>query len=231
VIHKTLINFCFPLFLSLSLFSQQIFLSTNLTSLPCTPGKAGDATGCKNCIAGQYQTATTQTICLDCDEGKASSEGSAVCQICAGGKYVSTKGSNVCFECPQGWKRAELDPPTSCYQCDMGEKASSEGSATCQLCAAGKYVSTKGSSSCFECPQGWKRAELDSPTTCKQCQIGRTTESNNGSTSCSLCNFGQYGSAPGHCTQCPSSNFTDSKGLLKCKACINGEVNKINSIW
>ena len=51
---------------------------------------------------------------------KASSEGSAVCQICAAGKYVSTKGSNICFECPQGWKRAELDPPTSCKQCEMG---------------------------------------------------------------------------------------------------------------
>ena len=47
---------------SLSLFSQQIFLSTNLISLPCTPGKAGDATGCKNCIAGQYQNLTFQLV-------------------------------------------------------------------------------------------------------------------------------------------------------------------------
>ena len=172
MIHKISLTFFFFFFLV-------SFLSTNRISLPCTPGKAGDATGCKNCIAGQYQNLTIQTICLDCDEGKASSEGSAVCQICAGGKYVSTKGSNVCFKCPQGWKRAELDPPT----------------------------------------------------TCKQCQIGRTTESNNGSTSCSLCNFGQYGSAPGHCKQCPHSTFTDSKGLLECTVCINGEVNEIKSIW
>ena len=43
--------------------SQSFFLSTNPLSLPCTPGKAGDTTGCHNCIAGQYQPATTQTIC------------------------------------------------------------------------------------------------------------------------------------------------------------------------
>ena len=162
----------------MSLFSQQIFLSTNRVSLPCTPGKAGDTTGCKKCIAGQYQHATTQTTCLDCEEGKASSEGSAVCQICAAGKFVSTKGSHICFDCPQGWKRAERDNSTSCKQCNMGE-----------------------------------------------------TTTLNGSKSCSLCNFGEYGSAPGHCKQCPPFTFTDSKGLLECKACINGEVNDIKSIW
>ena len=195
----------------------------NPDSLPCTPGKAGDATGCKNCIAGQYQNLTTQTSCLDCDKGKASSKGSATCQTCAAGKFVSTKGSPDCFDCPQGWKRAELDLPATCKQCEMGEKASSNGSAVCQICAAGKFVSTNGSSSCFECPQGWMRAEQDSPTSCKQCDIGLYNNAT-GQPFCLECDAGMFADQKKSslCSSCRLGMFTKRKAQIRCLNCDKG---------
>ena len=192
-------------------------------SLPCTPGKAGDTTGCKNCIAGQFQNLTTQTICLDCERGKIASEGSALCQICAAGKYVATKGSNVCFECPQGWKRDELDPPTSCQQCNIGKKAVSKGSTACQTCAAGKYVATKGRGICSICPVGWI-SDNPAAVVCTECKQGLYTSNESltsgaGAGTCQNCDLGKYGHVPGKCNACLPGTYNDAKGTKSCNPC------------
>ena len=224
MIHKTSLT-TFEIFAFLFfLFSQLFFLSTNLISLPCTPGKAGDATGCKNCIAGQYQNSIIQTVCLECDEGKASTEGSALCQRCAAGKYVSTKGSSSCFECPQGWKRAEHEDSDICVQCEVGEMTTLNGSTTCSNCDVGFFGSTKGF--CSECADG-KFTENKGLLECGNCMNGQV---NNKKSSCIKCAVGKRGVDSGFgCQDCEPGLYSEDTGQSSCKICKNGEVKSNSS--
>jgi hypothetical protein len=81
-----------------------------------TAGSGSSLGVCKKCDAGQYQSGTGKTLCLDCnpgskgptvglkecmtcDKGQHQNESGKIhCELCTEGKYSSGKGTVICLD-------------------------------------------------------------------------------------------------------------------------------------
>ena len=73
-------------------------------------------TGTSRCDAGTFEQ---NHVCVPCDPGTSSTEGSTKCEDCDPGRYASTAGSSTCTKC--GDKQyAPEKKSTSCKTCGIG---------------------------------------------------------------------------------------------------------------
>ncbi|GMH79142.1 hypothetical protein TL16_g08047 [Triparma laevis f. inornata] len=132
---------------------------------------------------------SSEDLCLDCEAGKSSEQGTASCSIiCPTGRH-SPSGS-PCLDCEAG-KFNENVQQESCTNCGTGRystttgnkvesacrnceggKASSPGTILCDLCAIGKYSSAAQSTSCDDCVAGTFNL-FEGSVTCDKCPAGQ----------------------------------------------------------
>ena len=110
---------------------------------------ASDSTVCSICPAGKFANAS-KTICLDCEEGTASSGGTDSCAICPAGK-ISFYLRKECRDCGTGM--FSYEKTDSCKNCPAGKYGPSSSNSVCTDCAA-NHKSGEWSSYCRSCSRG-----------------------------------------------------------------------------
>ena len=156
---------------------------------------------CTSCPSGKYlrtDGATSESDCIACEQGYASSEtGATVCSLCLAGTYATdyqtgcaeaatSSGATDCEPCAAG-KYSDIRGAvsTDCEDCDAGY-GSDEGASSCFACPAGTY---EKNNKCHGCTSGKFTASKGS-ITCTSCETGYTSDRN--ATACFLCDVGYY---------------------------------------
>ncbi|GMH86453.1 hypothetical protein TrVE_jg3945 [Triparma verrucosa] len=173
-------------------------------------------------------------VCLDCEAGKISEQGSTSCTICSSGKFSSAV-SGSCTSCPSG--KYIMDDATdislhtsinSCIDCESGKMANDPTTASsCIICSAGKYSSAV-STSCTSCSPG-KYITDDANTAslhadlvaCVNCDAGKS--STPPASSCHIvCPTGTHSSPGSPCLDCEAGKFNENIQQETCTNCGTG---------
>ena len=236
--------------------------SDGVSCLDCSAGTYNDVDGgtsCKPCQAGTYQADTksaecdkcpantysvivgaTSDVCITCDEGKHSSEGSSSCNNCEAGEYSPEHAASGCVQCPSGRYRTEEGGSSleACLLCPVGKYNSVPGlSGLCEDCPAGRYASEAGLSECTPCGYGSYGKETGSSfPNCESCgagyyldQLGASVgEGSNPSNPCKKCPKGRYSTFwsvtnQENCLPCDAGKYTKRVGSKECAPCDRGK--------
>jgi hypothetical protein len=107
-----------------------------------------DTSSCFACPAGAYNAYSSAKSCSVCPSGKYSNAISAVsisiCMDCDRGSF-SEQGSNACSSCPKG-SYSNSSAASTCTLCPPGKYTNSTGTvslADCILCPSGGYCSSE----------------------------------------------------------------------------------------
>jgi hypothetical protein len=195
----------------------------NESIIKCAAGKysSGGSMSCIDCPVGKYasgqgsvfcssasicppgqrvtvaSTASTDTVCGNCEVGKASRGGAeTTCVRCKGeGTYADAEGLSACKTAPAGTE--VTSDRTNITQCSAGFY-STGGKTSCLSCGDGTY-SGKGAVACTPSNPGYYPTD-DHTSTIK-------------------CSVGKY-SAGGlqECLDCASGTFTGSEGSVFCSS-------------
>ncbi|GMH69242.1 hypothetical protein TrST_g1107 [Triparma strigata] len=219
--------------------------------LDCEAGKFNENVqqeSCTNCGTGRYSLsatagATVESVCRNCEAGKASSEEvrTTPCPACVEGKSAPAPGLDSCPSCPAG---TYSDSPAAilCDLCAIGKYTGAAQSTSCDDCVAGTFNLVEGSVTCDKCPAGQRMN--DAGNDCEVCPDG--TYSNPGSLSCTDCDHtsgyvslagdsgadkceycgpGFYADQTSHtCKECEIDSYSLG-GVYECTSCPSGTNN------
>ena len=242
------------------------FVKNRRSCVPCPSGSycPRNDENHEECPVGKYgieTAATNASVCKKCDPGEYQSEtGKPFCLPCIPGRYSSSLGTSSCEQCPFGWFQADVGktvcnkpaeghivlggfvsvavPPGS-YLNTSGEKVECEPGYMCRggahnrsACSPGWYANTTGSVICVECAPG-KFTNISASPFCIPCPRDTFTAGSK-ETMCSSCDSTKTTTATGgaiFCTGCPSGWFMDTlkepaKGCVKCSP---GKISRFGS--
>ena len=180
--------------------------------LPCPPGQYNNATGqsvCVECEPGTYAEASVNGTlsCTPCPTGTSSSvRGASRCVGCLPGSHAPNEGRAACLQCPAG-QYSQLDSSDEaagimrCQDCPIGQYSPTDGSSSCQYCPLGHYNNRTGQANCALCPPGTAAADEE--------------ENRSNCTPCPLSLF----SVSGKCEPCPRSTYSLLEGARQCMSC------------
>lgn len=146
---------------------------TNAPTMTTTdsPTAAPTAAPTPACIAGEYRTNTTCTLCA---VGTASTMVNAVdCTACAAGKYA-VQGSAKCTDCAIG--QYHVSTGGACVDCETGKYTEWEGGTNCYHCPTGKYQDKEAYHVCHECDAGKWTADLEGQSACSAIPTAAPTD-------------------------------------------------------
>lgn len=192
----------------------------------CATGRYETPTGCENCPAGYYKSAT-DVQCIECVTGKTSIAGSP-CQFCPPGKFSDEPGLPECKECGAGitadgceeCPAGKAGNGKNCVQCEPGFWSIGVGQEECSKCAIGTYQDQSGQEACFACEPG-KFSDTLGHIECKKCQEG-TFQPNSRAGICIDCPLGKYTDSKSseECTDCPDGHYTLQEGTNSSTQCL-----------
>ena len=118
---------------------------------PCAPGTGS----CRDCVEGEYQDLSAQSLCHPCPPGTFSDHANAsACTTCALGTYQPYAREGACYACPD---YLYTPSPTVCTRCTAAACPVVFGGRCGVGCGLNRYWSfTNGSSGggCVRCPLG-----------------------------------------------------------------------------
>ena len=155
------------------------------------------ATECKECPIGRYQ----------------SNPGGSECRKCPLG-YVSDAKATQCTPCGAGQFQEKI-LQDSCKLCPAGKAENSLGSTGCNTCPEG-FFAAAGATSCQRCPRG-RYGDVQELAACKACDAGKAASSE-GMTSCHNCGLGRFQGNAGQsgCPRCPGGYYQPTSGQSTC---------------
>ena len=182
-------------------------------------------------MAGKFSASGASSVseCVECVNGKYSSEGAAYCSTAEAGKKIIKVGGLRVGVAECDINTFSTGAEDDCEACDGGH--SGPGSSSCQQtqpgqyfnetlqqdvdCPLGKFSST--GAACVDCSDGFI-ATHNKSSHCSVCQPG--TISNPANTECTECPLGHIsGTAASECDQCEEGKFNDKEGGSECKLC------------
>lgn len=161
---------------------------TNFRCQACPAGKKfiSQSQPCQSCPAGTYQPNEGQSVCIDCEVGRHSSEPESVqCTVCAPGKKQPLTGQTICPECEVGTYQPNQEQ-TSCIDCEVGRKQHRTGATKCDLCPPGKKQPAVKQTSCITCADGRYQPQPES-VDCIDCSANTFTNARTSKHKCSVC--------------------------------------------
>lgn len=170
--------------------------SVECTSCPLgTFTEYNKSTTCTTCPAGHYSItskASSRVVCLICEAGYYSINGSSSCSSCPAGTFSEQVGISACISCRAGHYASIIaaSNATVCSECGPGHY-SQYTSSYCSLCPAGTYSDLLGSSLCMNCFEGKYNTGqgANNSRDCKFCERGQV--SIEGSSYCFSCRGNQ----------------------------------------
>lgn len=214
----------------------------NSSSCTCLVGygyTAGPGSACRRCLAGEFQSYSSE--CVPCDDTSTSVPGAVSCQCRAGfsprGSSATEDHPELCESCLPGTFKdtigaaaCEACPPNTISDISATSCACAPGfdgsGSTCSPCAAGTYKDFAGDETCKPCP-----GHMTSPAgavSVAQCEctegfffVSDAIDSKTGTTGvCEACPAGFYKGEVGAqvCDPCPAGMWSmpSSRSPLDC---------------
>lgn len=191
-------------------------------------------TECKSCDRGNEPNGGwLRTSCVECDPGRASSEGFN-CDLCPPGRFETDVASYECDEASLG-HFVDLEGQTRQLPCPGGSVGLSYGLSICEPCQPG-YEATTNGTECTACGPGragykvcTSEEDLDEYGRCPQLDAPGGYETVHGATAtqfCEECVPGKYGKYSGtvSCTLASLGHFVAGVGATNEEDCQLGTV-------
>ena len=190
--------------------------SKHILECQCGQGYYGpDGEACTMCAAGTYKFVNGSSACIECDEGKYSTQ-------------VGARTESVCLDCANGATSQRGSESAASCLCEAGTQG--DGVTECIPCLAGKYKSLPGTGACLDCALGSiSPAGSTSAGQCI-CRAGYTIESG-GAGSCTACIAGTFKPANGsqQCVACSAGKYGSTSAAVESSACLDCPVASISS--